>query len=490
MPIEFVGPTQPGQPGLRPLNIHPVILCGGSGTRLWPLSRELEPKQFLTLLRGRSLLQDTVARLDDIPGLKPPLLIGNRQHQAIMSEQLRALGKKDFSLLIEPFGRGTAPAIAIAAGYLLRRDPDAALLVMPADHDIPDASALARAVDSGKAALAQERLVVFGLPPEKPETEFGYIERGESLTQDENCFAVTRFVEKPELEIACHFVDSGRHYWNSGIFLLGARHFLDELAQYEPEIAEFSRLIVDKLDPSAQQAHIDTDLFALCRDVSIDHAVFEHTRQAAMVCASFAWSDLGSWRVLWESADKDQAGNVAAGDVHLHSVRNCYVRAEHRMVVGIDLEDLIVVETGDALLIASRQESAQVKNVVHDLRRQDRDECRSQRRVRRPWGHYEDIDAGDRFRVKRITVNPGATLSLQLHHHRAEHWVVVRGTARVTCGEKIVLLSENESTYIPIGVIHRLENPGLIPLELIETQTGTYLKEDDIVRFEDIYQRV
>ena len=476
-------------PAEQAMNIYPVILCGGTGTRLWPLSRELEPKQFLTLLRGRSLLQDTVARLDDIPHLQAPLLIGNEQHRDIMTTQLHAIGKNKFTLLIEPFGRGTAPAIAVAARHILAHDPHAALLVMPADHDIPDPAALASAVQQGAAALAQGKLVVFGLPPERPETEFGYIERGAALADAAECFAVARFVEKPELEIAQHFVASGRHFWNSGIFLLAARQVLDEITRHEPEIAELSRLIVEKLDPAAPVSRIDRDLFEQCRDVSIDHAVFEHTREAAMVNAHFAWSDLGSWRVLWEAADKDAEGNVVEGDVHLQSVSNCYVRAENRMVVGIGLSDLIIVETGDALLISSRQDSQQVKEIVYGLRRQDRAECRTLSRVRRPWGHYEDIDAGERFRVKRITVNPGASLSLQRHHHRAEHWVVVRGTARVTCGERVMLLCENESTYIPIGVVHRLENPGMIPLEVIETQSGAYLKEDDIVRLEDIYER-
>lgn len=471
------------------VNIYPVILCGGTGTRLWPLSRELEPKQFLTLLRGRSLLQDTVARLDSMPHLQAPLLIGNEQHRDIMSTQLHAMGKNKFTLLIEPFGRGTAPALAVAAQHILAHDPHAALLVMPADHDIPDPAALASAVQQGCAALAQGKLVVFGLPPERPETEFGYIERGAALADAVDCFSVSKFVEKPELEIAQHFVASGRHAWNSGIFLLGASQLLEELRRYEPEIAELSRLIVEKFDPAAPVSRIDRDLFEQCRDVSIDHAIFEHTRDAAMVSAGFDWSDLGSWRVLWEAADKDTAGNVVEGDVHLQTVNNCYVRAENRMVVGIGLTDLIIVETADALLISSRQDSQQVKEMVYGLRRQDRDECRAQRRVRRPWGYYENIDAGERFRVKRITVNPGARLSLQRHHHRAEHWVVVRGTAQVTCGDSVMLLCENQSTYIPIGVVHRLENPGMIPLEVIETQSGAYLKEDDIVRLEDIYER-
>lgn len=472
------------------MNIHPVILCGGAGTRLWPLSRESTPKQFLPLLRGRSPFESTLQRVQALAGVGAPMVVSSAEHRFTVQDQARAVGIGDYQLYLEPCPRGTAPAIAIVACQLLRDDPEAAMLILPADHDIPDHAAFQRAVALGTQALAARRLVVFGLVARHPETGYGYIERGAELADASGCYQVAHFLEKPELEIAAGFVASGLHYWNSGIFLFGAAQFMAELERFEPELALACRQAAGTVTAAHECRHIDGDAFAACRSISIDHAVLEHTDAAAMVPADFAWSDIGSWQALWESETKDADGNVAHGDAHLQDVTDSYVHSSRRMVVGIGLKNMVIIETADALLVATRDSAQQVKHAVEWMRTQEREESRSHLRVNRPWGHYEDIDGGERFRVKRITVKPGARLSLQMHHHRAEHWVVVSGTARVTRGDEIVLLYENQSTYIPIGVSHRLENPGKIPLEVIETQSGAYLKEDDIVRFQDVYDRV
>jgi len=470
------------------MNIHPVILCGGAGTRLWPLSRESNPKQFLPLLRGESPFAATLGRLRGLDCAEP-LIVTQSEHLFRVREQVRQAGLTEGPVHLEPFGRGTAPAVAIAAYRLLDQDPQAALLVLPSDHDIPDPAAFQEAVMVGIQALEQGRLVVFGLTAQSPETGFGYMEQGAELAEAPGCHQVLRFIEKPEIEIARGLVASGRHHWNSGIFLFGAAAFLAEMEHLEPELAAACRQVADGGRLDGQAFAINPDQFARCRNVSVDHAILERTGLTAMVPADFPWSDMGTWDALWAAADKDAQGNSAHGDVQLHGVSNSYVHATKRMVVGIGISDVVVVETADAVLVASRDQAQHVKDAVEQLRTQARDECRTHRQVARPWGHYEDIDAGERFRVKRITVTPGGRLSLQLHHHRAEHWVVVRGTARVTRGDKVSLLHENQSTYIPEGVVHRLENPGKIPLEVIETQTGSYLKEDDIVRLEDVYAR-
>jgi mannose-1-phosphate guanylyltransferase/mannose-6-phosphate isomerase len=471
------------------MNIHPVILCGGAGTRLWPLSREASPKQFLPLLGGVSPFTATLKRLERVATARPALVIANAEHRFIVADQLRGAAADHYETLLEPCGRGTAPAVAVAALRLLRDDPEAAMLVLPADHDVPDARAFAAAVARGEAALEHGKLVVFGMTPSRAETGYGYLERGEALDGVDGCCQVASFVEKPELQIAWRLVGSGRHYWNSGIFLFGAEHYLAELARHEPELAEACRAAADTLSPLHDCLTLDAAAFGRCSEASIDRAVLEKTDAAAMVTAAFDWSDIGSWHALWERTGKDEHGNVAHGDVQLIDVEDSYVHSTRRVVVGIGLRDMIVVETDDALLVATRESAQDVKEAVELLRTQGREECRTPHRVERPWGAYEDIDAGDRFRVKRITVNPGGQLSLQLHHHRAEHWVVVRGTARVTCGDSVTLLGENQSTYIPMGVTHRLENPGKIPLEVIETQSGSYLCEDDIVRLHDVYER-
>lgn len=472
------------------MRIYPVVLSGGSGTRLWPLSRESCPKQFLPLLKGKSPFQATLARLRGIEGLQPPLIVTSQEHRFLVLEQLKSAGVTPLGVYLEPCGRNTAPAAAVAALSLLSDDPEALMLVLPADHDIADEAAFRRAVAVGAAAAQAQWLVVFGVEARWPETGFGYIERGEPLASLPGCHRVANFVEKPEVEIATRHIASGRHYWNSGIFLFSAARYVSELRRLQPDLESACQDAAGGLVEDHGCCRIDAKAFERCRSISIDYAVLEHTDAAAVVPADFHWSDIGSWNALWDSAEKDAHGNVTHGDVHASGVSNSIVHATHRMVVGIGVQDLVIVETPDALLVANRRHAQCVREAVERLKAQGRPECSVHRIVHRPWGHYEDVSAGERFRVKKITVKPGAKLSLQLHHHRAEHWVVVRGTARVTRGDEIVLLTENQSTYIPVGTRHRLENPGKIPLEIIETQSGAYLSEDDIVRIEDVYHRV
>jgi mannose-1-phosphate guanylyltransferase / mannose-6-phosphate isomerase len=470
-------------------NIYPVVLAGGSGTRLWPMSREGYPKQFLPLLGGHSPFQATLLRVKGMPQAQAPIVITNREHKFLVLDQAKASQAALGRLFLEPSGRSTAPAAAMVAIELLKNDPDALMLVMAADHDIPDPEAFRASVLTGAEAAAQGRFVVFGIEARWPETGYGYIERGEALDMP-GCHHVQSFIEKPELEIAQGLVASGRHYWNSGIFLFGAAHFLAELARYEPELEAACRAAAATAVDDHGSICFDAAAYQACRSVSIDYAVAEHTTTAAVVPASFDWSDIGSWNTLWDRSDKDAVGNVVKGDVYVDGSENCYITSNKRMVAAIGLKDVVIVETPDAILVADRKEAGRVRGAVEQLKSKGRPEGTIHRTVHRPWGCYEDIDSGDRFRVKRITVNPGSKLSLQLHHHRAEHWIVVKGTALVTRGEESILLAENQSTYIPLGVRHRLENPGKIPLQLIEVQSGAYLEEDDIVRLEDTYHRV
>ncbi|MBI3523847.1 MAG: mannose-1-phosphate guanylyltransferase/mannose-6-phosphate isomerase [Betaproteobacteria bacterium] len=472
------------------MSIYPVILSGGSGTRLWPTSRNSYPKQFLPLLQGVSPFQATLERLHGMQDAQSPIIVTNQEHRFLLQDQLKAKHVESYRLYVEPFGRSTAPAAAIVAHNLVREDPEAVMLILPSDHDIPDNGEFRDAVSAGADAALAEYLVVFGIEARGPETGYGYIERGEPLGNFQKCYRVSNFVEKPEREIASRFVSSGRYYWNSGIFLFHAGRFLAELKRLQPELAAACQTAADAVVDDHGFRRIDPALFLHCSPLSIDHAVLEETQAAAVVPAAFRWSDIGSWNALWERASKDADGNAIQGDVHLHAVSDSYIHSTRRLVVGIGLKDIAIIETPDALLVADRGSVQCVGGIVEQLRSQGRPECNAHRQVHRPWGTYENVDSGDRFQVKRITVNPGAMLSLQLHHHRAEHWVVVSGAALVTRGEETLLLAENQSAYIPIGVRHRLENPGKIPLQIIEIQSGAYLAEDDIVRLEDAYHRI
>jgi mannose-1-phosphate guanylyltransferase/mannose-6-phosphate isomerase len=474
-------------------NIHPVILSGGSGTRLWPLSREAYPKQFLPLMGELSPFQDTLVRLQGMAECAAPIVVTNKEHRFMVLDQFRDARCAPGTVYLEPFGRNTAPAAGVVAYGLMEQDPEALMLLLPADHAIGDHAAFAAAVRAGAEAAQSGALVVFGVEPRWAEPGYGYIERGEPVClkagEPAGFYRVASFIEKPELEIAQGLVASGRHYWNSGMFLFKAGRFAEELEQLEPALAGACRAAATASPEVLGVRTLDEAAFGHCRSVSIDYAVIERTESAVVVPAGFPWSDIGSWHALWDGAPKDAQGNVTQGDVHLDGVKNSYLRSSHRLVVGIGLEDVVVVETADALLVARQSDTGRVREAVEHFKSKGRPECRFHRRVHRPWGYYEDIDKGERFRVKRITVHPGGKLSLQLHHHRAEHWIVVKGTARITRGDKTMLITENQSTYIPLGVHHRLENPGKVPLQIIEVQSGAYLEEDDIVRLEDSYHR-
>ena len=475
--------------------LYPVIMAGGSGSRLWPLSRQLNPKQFLALADAQlSMLQATIRRLDGLEvGL--PRLICNEQHRFLAAEQLRQLGMEQANILLEPVGRNTAPAIALAALQALGEADDSLLLVLAADHLIQDVAAFHASIRSALPLAAAGKLVTFGIVPTHPETGYGYIEKGHALADDG--YVVNRFVEKPDLATARDYLASGDHFWNSGMFLFRARRYLEALARFQPAMLTACRAA---LAGGAQDMHftrVDAQAFAACPEDSIDYAVMEplcnaaegSSSDVAMVPLDAGWSDIGSWSALWEVGARDADGNLFKGDVLGQATRNSYVHADSRLVATVGVEDLVIVETQDAVLVAHKDQVQDVKQIVERLKRNGRQEHLNHRRVYRPWGMYESVDEGQRYQVKRITVKPGAKLSVQMHHHRAEHWIVVSGTARVTNGEQSYLVTENQSTYIPIGQIHALENPGVIPLELIEVQSGAYLGEDDIVRLEDRYGR-
>jgi mannose-1-phosphate guanylyltransferase/mannose-6-phosphate isomerase len=471
------------------MKIYPVILSGGAGTRLWPLSRAVLPKQLLPLVADKTMLQETALRVAGWPGLMAPLVVCGNDHRFMVAEQLREVGITPLGILLEPVGRNTAPAVAAAAHHLKAIDPEAIMLVLPADHVIENGAAFREAVERATRLVQQGALATFGIVPKTPETGYGYIRRGEQVAECGECYKVDRFVEKPDAATAEGFLAEGGYYWNSGMFMFHASRYLTELEQHAPAIAGAATQAMQAAYRDLDFCRLDEAAFSACPSDSIDYAVMEHTRDAAVVPADIGWNDVGSWSALWEVQAKDGDGNARRGDVYLDNVKNSLVRAESRIVAVVGVEDIVVVETQDAVLVTHKNQVQRVKQVVEHLKSKERTEHLHHTRVYRPWGHYEGIDAGDRFQVKRITVKPGEKLSLQMHHHRAEHWVVVSGTARVTCGDKVSLLSENESTYIPIGMNHRLENPGKLPLHIIEVQSGSYLGEDDIVRFEDIYKR-
>jgi mannose-1-phosphate guanylyltransferase len=454
---------------------------------LWPLSRQLNPKQFLPMADADfSMLQATVQRLEGLDAALPRLIC-NEQHRFLAAEQMRLLGIEQAKILLEPVGRNTAPAIALAALQVCSEAEDPVLLVLAADHLIQDIQAFQASIQTALPLAEAGKLVTFGIVPTNPETGYGYIEKGDNVGS--SGFLVSRFVEKPDLLTAQKYLASGSYFWNSGMFMFRARRYLEELECFRPDILAACR---EALAGGSQDMHftrVDQAVFAACPEDSVDYAVMEKTADAVMVSLDAGWSDIGSWSALWEVSEKDEQCNVFKGDVLDQNSRNTYVHADSRLVATIGVEDLIIVETKDAVLVAHKNHVQDVKKIVEQLKNDSRNEHINHREVYRPWGVYDSIDNGHRYQVKRITVKPGAKLSVQMHHHRAEHWIVVSGTAKVTNGDKTYLVSENQSTYIPIGQVHALENPGVIPLELIEVQSGSYLGEDDIVRFEDKYGR-
>lgn len=467
----------------------PVILSGGNGSRLWPLSRKQYPKQFLKLIGDQTLFQQTIARVMT-NGMQNPLIICNQEHRFMVSEQLLALNQSADAIFLEPFGRNTAPAVAIAAMKLLNEGRDELMLILPADHVILNTQAFNKAINKAVPAAEKGEMVLFGITPDKPETGYGYIkiaEKSDHLPED--VFPVAQFVEKPNFERACEFLASGEYCWNSGMFMFKASRYLEELQQHAPDIFDTCALALQQSTLGNDYIHIDRDSFEHCPEDSIDYAVMEKTNRACVIPLTAGWSDVGSWSSLWDVHNKDASGNVLKGDVLAFDSKNCFVTAEGKLITLLGVEDLVIVETKDAVMVAAKDRVQDVKKIVNSLNEASRNEAHSHREVYRPWGSYDSIDTGNRFQVKRITVKPGASLSLQKHHHRAEHWIVVCGTAQVTCDDKIFLLTENQSTYIPIGSVHRLTNPGKVMLEMIEVQSGGYLGEDDIVRLEDVYGR-
>ncbi len=468
--------------------LTPLILSGGSGTRLWPVSRKNLPKQFLALAGKGTLFQQTVERTRRLPDVAPPIVIANEGHRFLAADQLLEAGIRGATIVLEPVGRNTAPAIALGALQALEHDAEATLLVLPADHLIGDAMAFAAAVAQAVPLAEQDWLVTFGVRPDRAETGFGYIRRGESV--GDAAYRVERFVEKPDLATAQEYLADGGYDWNSGMFLFKAARYLEELAEHAPEMLTAVRAAHAGATVDLDFVRIDHDMFAQVPADSIDYAVMEKTRRTAVVPVSCAWSDIGSWAALWLTGDKDAQGNVCEGDTLRIDTHNSLLRSHERhLLATVGVDDLIVVSTPDATLVAHRDAAQDVKQIVEQLKAAGRSEYELHRVVHRPWGTYDSLEEGQRFQVKRIVVKPGATLSLQKHHHRAEHWVVVSGTAEVTCDDKVFLLTENQSTYIPLGSRHRLRNPGKLPLELIEVQSGSYLGEDDIVRFDDVYGR-
>jgi len=468
--------------------ITPVIMAGGSGSRLWPLSRSLYPKQFLALTGKQTMLQETVQRLVELE-VACPLVICNEEHRFIVAEQLREINKTG-SIILEPVGRNTAPAIALASEVLnnLDQENDPLLLVLAADHVIQDQTAFTYAVNQAIPLAEQGKLVTFGIVPTEAHTGYGYIKRGESVGNSDG-YNVNKFVEKPDEQTASHYLESGEYYWNSGIFLFKASRYLQELQKYRPDIFDACKKSLENTTQDNDFIRLDSEAFSVCPDESIDYAVMEKTQDAVVVPLDAGWNDIGAWSALWEVNDKDENGNTTSGDSILQDTSNSLIHGSERLVTTIGLDNIVIVDTKDALLVACKDKVQDVKKIVEKLKKEKRPEFKIHREVYRPWGKYDSIDNGERYQVKRITVKPGEKLSIQMHHHRAEHWVVVSGTAKVTNGDKTFLLTENESTYIPIGVTHALENPGKLPLEMIEVQSGSYLGEDDIVRFEDLYGR-
>lgn len=465
--------------------IYPVVMAGGTGSRLWPMSRELYPKQFLSLVGEKTLLQETFERLEGIDTASP-VLICNEDHRFLAAEQLRQIGLLDHNIILEPVGRNTAPAIALAAQTALASNTNALLLVLAADHAIADAEAFQKAVQQAVPFAEAGELITFGIVPTHAETGYGYIRRGEAV---DALFKVAQFVEKPDVLTANDYVAGGEYYWNSGMFLFRADRYLEELKIYRPHIFDSCKSAMLTMQSDLDFIRINSETFQQCPSESIDYAVMENTNRALVMPLDAGWNDVGAWSALWQMGQKDEHGNVFKGDVIQDNTENTYVHAENALVTTVGIKDLVIVQTKDAILVADKDQVQDVKRIVAELKLQGREEYRLHREVYRPWGKYDSIDNGQRYQVKRITVKPGEKLSVQMHHHRAEHWIVVSGTANVTINNKTQILTENQSIYISVGSVHALENPGKIPLELIEVQSGAYLGEDDIVRFDDRYGR-
>lgn len=464
--------------------IKTVVMAGGTGSRLWPLSRSLYPKQFISLADSQSMLQATLSRVEGIFTYEP-MLICNEEHRLIAAEQIRQIGVKA-DILLEPVGRNTAPAIALAAIEATAKGDDPLLLVLAADHVIQNEAEFRSVVSRAQPLAEAGRLVAFGIVATGPETGYGYIRRGSEQGEG---YAVAEFVEKPDLERASSYVESGEYYWNSGMFLFRASRYLEELEKFRPDILEACKQALSETKPDMDFVRINEHAFAACPDESVDYAVMEKTDSAVVVPLDADWNDVGAWSSLWEVTDKDADGNAVRGDVMTHNTQDCLIHSTNKLVATVGLKGVVIVETKDAVLVADKKQVQDVKKIVEQLKAQERTEHQLHREVYRPWGKYDSIDNGERYQVKRITVMPGAKLSVQMHHHRAEHWIVVSGTATVCRDDEEILVTENESVYLPVGSVHSLHNPGKISLELIEVQLGAYLGEDDIVRFEDIYGR-
>jgi len=467
--------------------ITPVIMAGGAGTRLWPLSRQLNPKQFLKLFGDATMFRQTLDRLEGLP-CSEPVVVCSEEHRFLAAEQLREAGRNSASIILEPEPKNTAPAIALSAFHALAREDAPLLLVLPADHVITRPEAFRSTVQKAVPDAESGRLVTFGIVPTRPETGYGYIRKG--VERSNNIYAIASFTEKPDSQTAARYLETGEFLWNSGMFLFKAKTYLEELERHAPEIFSVCRKAMENPSKDLDFLRIKNEEFAQCPGISIDYAVMEKTGLASVVPLDAGWSDIGSWNSLWEACEKDGAGNTLQGDIKTISTENCLIRADHRLVTALGVKDLVIVETKDAVLVASRDQVQQIKELVEEIKNNGRHEHLNQREVFRPWGSYDSIGTGARYQVKCITVKPGASTSLQMHHHRAEHWIVVTGTAKITLEDKTFLVSENESTFIPVGKRHSIENPGKIPLELIEVQSGSYLGEDDIVRLEDKYGRI
>lgn len=467
----------------------PVIMAGGTGSRLWPMSRELYPKQFLRLYGQRSMLQETVLRLDDVDA-REPVVICNQEHRFLVAEQLRQINKLSHNIILEPVGRNTAPAIALATLSAIENGDDPILLVLAADHIINNKLAFHQAIKSAFKFALQGRLVTFGIVPTGPETGYGYIHRGQEETLDEQiAYQVSRFVEKPNKETAESYIASGEYYWNSGMFMFRAKKYLEELEKFRPDILDACKAAIQGCEESDEFIKVDRDLFIACPDESVDYAVMEKNTDAVVVGLDADWSDVGSWSALWEVSPKDDKGNVLTGDTFLHNANNCYINTDEKLIAAIGVDDLVIINTKDAVLVVNKDQVQDVKKVVEYLKANHRSEYKRHREIYRPWGRCDVVVQTERFNVNRITVKPGAAFSMQMHHHRTEHWVILSGTGEVTIKDQKFLLTENQSTFIPIGAQHRLENPGKIPLELLEIQSGSYLGDDDIIRIKDQYGR-